>query len=233
MRLLFSASVPKYSDAPDQNEDCADADVYRGIYAISDGASESYNSQLWAQLLVASFLKSPAVSSDWIRAAADGYRSQFDRDSLSWSAQAAFDRGSFATLTGVRVIGDRVRLLGIGDSIAVLTDGSRVCCSFPYTNAEQFKAHPRLLSTVHERNEALVAVGSIGRLTTDWFLGGIRKPTILMMTDALGAWLLKRPERRLERLLEVPSQIAFANLVEAERRSGEMRRDDSTLLRIG
>ena len=53
------------------------------------------------------------------------------------------------------------------------------------------------------------------------------------MTDALGAWLLSAPEERIERLRSLRSRSDFVALVEAARRDGAMRRDDTSLLVIG
>ncbi|KAF0142282.1 MAG: hypothetical protein FD153_630 [Rhodospirillaceae bacterium] len=183
MRVVFVAKVPKLALEPELMEDAADARHYRGLYAVSDGASESYSSAAWARTLVTRFVNTPGVAAAWMAAATKEYNSRFNREAMSWSAQAAFDRGSFATLLGVQIFGDRARVLGIGDSLAVLVSDGRLAASFPYKDAEQFKAHPVLLSTVPEKNAALLAPGIIKRLTTDWSLKGLKAPTILMMTE--------------------------------------------------
>lgn len=232
MRVVFAAKMPKLASEPGLMEDAYNAKHYRGLYAVSDGASESYASAAWARTLVNRFVDNPCVATAWIAAAIKEYNSHFNREAMSWSAQAAFDRGSFATLLGLQISGDRARVLGVGDSLAVLVSDGRLSASFPYQNAEQFKAHPLLLSTVPEKNAALLAPGALKRLTTDWTLKGLKAPTILMMTDAVGAWLLAEPDTRLQRLLTLPSRTAFAALVESERAAGTMRRDDSTLLMV-
>ncbi|KAF0146139.1 MAG: hypothetical protein FD153_181 [Rhodospirillaceae bacterium] len=232
MRVVFIAKVPKLALEPGLMEDAAAARHYRGLYAVSDGASESYGSAAWARTLVTRFVNNPGVGATWVTAAIKEYNSRFNREAMSWSAQAAFDRGSFATLLGVRISGDRARVLGVGDSLAVLVSDGRLTASFPYRDAEQFKAHPVLLSTVPEKNAALLVPGTTKRLTTNWSLKGLKAPTILMMTDALGAWLLADPDIRLQCLLSLPSRTAFAALVDNERAAETMRRDDSTLLRL-
>jgi hypothetical protein len=151
---------------------------------------------------------------------------------MSWSAQAAFDRGSFATLLGLRFDPSdpsNVTVLGIGDSLAVLDDGTNIHDTFPYNEPEQFRANPLLLSTIHDLNADILA----GDFERCWPLSGIKSPKLFCMTDAIGAWLLSaRVERMaLLRALRIPAE--FVALVEKARADGTMRRDDTTLLVIG
>jgi len=235
MRPLFEAQVPKLETAPHEIEDAACCWPQRGLYAISDGASESYHSASWARVLVRRFISHPELGAEWLAAAITEYNSGFDREAMSWSAQAAFDRGSFATLLGLSVSRpeERVRLLAVGDSLAVLASSGRLVASFPYERADQFTARPMLLSTLHERNEVLLRPASLQAMTAEWGLKGTVNPRVLLMTDALGAWLLEAPDERLGVLLGLSSAAAFADLVLEERTTQRMRRDDCTLLVLG
>ncbi len=235
MRLLFQATVPKFASEPEQNEDEAAGRPLQGIYAISDGATESYNSKAWAKVLVTRFVETPSFSAEWLCAAVLEYNRSFDREAMTWSAQAAFDRGSFATLLGLvaPVSAKRARVLGIGDSVALLVDGARILDSFPYKTAEQFRTRPQLLSTIADLNTNFVQPSLVKQCVRSWDLKGLRNPLILLMTDALGAWLLSAPGSRLNRVLSLPSKIAFGALIDSERASGTMRRDDTTLIILG
>ena len=146
---------------------------------------------------------------------------------MSWSAQAAFDRGSFATLLGVRVNASSVSILGIGDSLAVLDDGSEIRATFPYVEPGQFRNNPLLLSTIMDRNTAVLG----DPLQAQWDVKGEDK--LFCMTDAIGAWLLSKRSERMARLRALKSRAEFVTFVEAARARGAMRRDDTTLLVIG
>ncbi len=150
---------------------------------------------------------------------------------MSWSAQASYDLGSFATLLALVFDDDHqgLHIIGIGDSLVVLDDGEEMRASFPYTDADQFKANPLLLSTIHDKNSALLN----SMPTTYWRLDRNPKARIFCMTDALGAWLLSNSAERLPILRELETKEQFIELVEAARRTGDMRRDDSTLLVLG
>jgi hypothetical protein len=116
MRVSFAASVAKYQQDSRLNEDAFGERASHGVYAVSDGASESFDSRVWSKLLVQLFLRNPHVNERWLRRAVTVYAGLFDREAMSWSAQAAFDRGSFATLTGIVIPPTRSPLQGLGSA---------------------------------------------------------------------------------------------------------------------
>ncbi len=73
----------------------------REVYAVSDGASESFASGRWALLLVSRYVRQPKIDAQTLGQAIATYNQAFDRQAMSWSAQASFDR-SFATLLGIQ-----------------------------------------------------------------------------------------------------------------------------------
>ena len=221
----------KHADEPHLNEDAVACREASGVYAVSDGASESYGSRRWARVLVRRFVRLPIIDACWVARSITVYNKGFDRAAMSWSAQAAFDRGSFATLLGVRFDHDfsGVSLLGIGDSLAVLDDGKEIRATYPYSEADQFLNNPLLLSTLHDRNQAILD----GEFLTHWHLSDVAGARLFCMTDALGAWLLAARDDRMRRLRALRCEGEFTELVEDARSFGAMRRDDTTLLVIG
>jgi hypothetical protein len=147
--------------------------------------------------------------------------------------QASFDRGSFASLLGVTHLGAGVvRVLAVGDSIAVLCDGDRILSSFRYSSPNQFDQRPQLLSTNIVEN-AFVDDLQLEEFYTTWNLQEYDRPALLCMTDALGQWVLTRVDEEVSPvtvLRELRSLAAFRHFVAEERAAGRMRRDDTTLL---
>lgn len=229
MRLLHRWTVGKQLAEPYLNEDAAIACSAKGVFVVSDGASESFASRRWARLLVTRYARRPVIDEGWLSQAISDYNTAFDRPTMSWSAQAAFDRGSFATLLGLRFDPSGVSVLGIGDSLAVLDDGAEIRATFPYSEPEQFRANPLLLSTIVDRNTEILGAD----LSTHWRLEGIDVPKLFCMTDAIGAWLLSARAERMAQLRALRTRGEFIDLVEEARADGTMRRDDTTLLVIG
>ena len=59
--------------------------------ALSDGASESYDSRLWANLLATKFAEDPRFGPEWLDAAVSAYHGEHDFAAMSWSQQLAFE----------------------------------------------------------------------------------------------------------------------------------------------
>jgi hypothetical protein len=225
-------SIPKI--AGQRNEDSyqhSKADTF----ALSDGASISFDSASWSQILVRRYARNPVFSIEWLAAAIGDFSKRYDREGLPWMKQASFDRGSFASLLGVQFIDRRkfVKVLAIGDSLAVLCDGDEIIDTYPYSTAEQFSQSPQLLSTNSDENAFLAALDISYDIYAHWPFSGLTRPSLLCMTDALGQWLLSTRADEISPisiLRGITTNREFSDLVEQERGAGRLKRDDTTLL---
>jgi hypothetical protein len=233
-RLPLAFSVPKRED---QNNEDSFRRSTKGVYALSDGASVSFDSASWARILVRRYTRDPEFTREWLSAAIAEFRKLYDRDSLPWMQQASFDKGSFASLLGVRFAegGRAIQVFSVGDSLAVLCDGDRIKASFPLSSAAEFTGSPQLICTNPTHNAFLDNMDFAYDLVADWTFRGLEQPALLCMTDALGHWLLSQRDRDLcpigvLRRLRTPA--AFARFVQEERAAGRMKRDDTTLIAL-
>jgi len=235
MRALFVGSCAKEPDRPEANEDAYVFSADGQRLALSDGASESYDSRLWANLLVRKFAEDPHFDPEWMEAAVSAYHREHDFAAMSWSQQLAFERGCFATLLAIEhdATARRATLFGVGDSVAVLVVGREVVRAWPLDHPDRFKERPTLLSTLREHNgfTQTPEFDAAARINLD--LESFPNPTLLCMTDALGEWTLRmageQPER-LSELIAIRSEEELTTLVVAERAAKRMRIDDSTLV---
>ena len=237
MKLIFSGQVPKDPMFPEANEDIIALATEVGRIAVSDGASESFDSKTWAFLLTNQFLLNPDLNLDWLADAVADYFVRFDLTQMSWSKQAAFERGSFSTLLGVNhcVSHDNVEVFGIGDSIAVLLDGEDYVDSFPYERAEEFQQRPDLFCTNAIFNSIFSSPDFFPRHHKAWSLTGKMTPIILCMTDALGEWAFRKAEEGnpvWKILAGIEDASALEALVQRERQARNMRIDDTTLVTL-
>jgi hypothetical protein len=234
-RLPLAFSVPKVH-GEGRNEDSF-ARSRKGVYALSDGASVSFDSASWSRILVRRYTRNPQFDRAWLAAAIAEFRGLYDRDSMPWMQQASFDKGSFASLLGVRLIdaGRLIQVFSIGDSLAVLCDGDNIKATFPLSAASEFTRSPQLLCTNPMQNVFLDQLDLDYDLTADWTFGGLTQPALLCMTDALGHWLLSRRDddvSPIARLRALRTPTAFARFVQQERGAGRMKRDDTTLIAL-
>lgn len=235
MRLLFEGSCPKDPLGSDINEDRWAFDKVQGTLALCDGASESFDSSVWGQILAEKFVLDPAVTPEWLADAVEGYVSRHDFAAMSWSKQASYERGSFSTLLGIQHIpgNNTVEVLSVGDSLAVLADGDHLTRSWLYTNPERFKDHPTLFSTLSAHNGFVSDTDFWTKRGTHFDLAACKAPRLVCVTDALGEWLLRQMQsggNALARLLALKTDYDLVALVVQERNAGRMRTDDSTLL---
>ncbi len=232
-QLRREFTVPKHDDGS-QNEDKWKAHRGWGRYALSDGASVSFDSATWAQMLVCHYVRDPSIRRDSLKKVAQEFAKRFDWDNLPWHAQAAMERGNFASLLGIRYRAQGLlEIQAIGDTCGVLCDGDAIQQMFPLSHPSQFGNRPHLISTNLSENQ----FDEDGFLRWDWCgefdLQDYQQPRLLCMTDALGLWFLEQSGlgvNPVRRLLELQDIGAFRTFVIDERASGRLRRDDTTLL---
>lgn len=237
MRVLFQGTLPKDPAYPAGNEDACAVDALRGRIAISDGASESYDSRTWSNILVRRFTRDTRLGSAWLSRAVAEFGSRVDRDLLSWSKQASFDRGSFATLLGVRELPGRqaIRIDCVGDTLAVLLDENEVVDTFAYVDAEEFRRPPKLLSTNGTLNSFISAPDFTAVTRRTWSLRRLRSPVLLCMTDGLAEWALRVSQQENDvwsNLASMRVQSDLDAVVQRERAAQNMRVDDVTLVTL-
>lgn len=237
MRVVFCGQAPKDPNYPEATEDVVAIAQDADRLAISDGASESFDSRTWAQLLVENFARSAELSSEWLSAVVRQYNERYDLSRLSWSKHAAFERGSFATLLGLEVFPSHsaVDVLSVGDSLAVLLSNSEVIDSFPYSNAQQFQQRPELLCTIPSHNGFVEDSDFFSRHHKTWCFKQLKSPVVLCMTDALGEWALKMAQEGQPQwvtLQSITEEAQLQSIVRTERQNKRMRVDDVTLVSI-
>jgi hypothetical protein len=227
-KRLYALSLQKRDDSANEDHWCVSLDGR--ICAVSDGASVSFDSGPWALILARRFIEDPVVSREWIQSAIAEYGTAHDREAMAWMLQAAFDRGSFATLLGIAFSPDwrSVRVFAIGDTILAFIDGGRVVRTIPYVRPEEFDQSPQLLSTSPFENRSFDDE-AILNASTELNIASHETPILLIMTDALGRWLLDQPDS----VLSLTNNQLFGEFVERERGEGRLRRNDTTLVVLG
>lgn len=234
-RVDFAASLPKDLNAPALNEDAWAHDESLTCIALSDGASESFDSKSWARLLVDRYAHDQEFTPGWVSGAVKEYVSRVNFEELGWAQQRAFDRGSFATLLGLKLAENDADLdiLCVGDCLGMHVRNGIVLGSYPFTHPEQFDARPSLISTKSASNAFLSEPDFFGNFSRTWTVehGDI----ILAATDALGQWALSEVQAAgsgVGTLLAINTVDEFTELVMQCRANQQMKLDDSTMLRL-
>jgi len=227
-RRVFT--VPKEPDAP--NEDTVRVSDRKNRYALSDGASVSYDSASWSRIVATNYVRNPNVTRTWLDNCIGEFKILHDREAMPWHKQAAYDRGSFTSILGICIEPNaQVRIDAVGDTIAVLCDDGRIVHTFPYSTAEQFEHPPTLLSSDPEKNVMFNGDALCDDRTCVWRVQHLHAPILYCMTDALGHWFLsEQPETAIQRIQSLYSLHRFERFVHDERVAHRLKRDDTTLL---
>ena len=207
--------------------------------AVADGATESSYAKLWAVLLAESYVRSELAGAEFfarLKPARRLWRQRLAGRPLPWFASEKAEQGAFAAFLGVEIDAhaNRWTALAVGDCCLIQIDdvgkGMRAVEAFPLQKSSQFTMSPYLIGSRSEgEGESLKDQIQIGT-------GSLRDGDMLLLaTDAMAAWLLKRQEegrplwKWLYRKLGTPE--SFAALVAHGRKNG-LRNDDFTLVRV-
>jgi len=203
--------------------------------AISNGATASFRSGRWAELLVQRYIADPpeAIDQDWLLPVAELYRKDFELQSLRWNIQEKAGRGGFATLLGIEldVLRRRLFCLSVGDSCLYIRTQSSIRV-FPsrYEASASFLQNPYLIASNPSYNQELSA-----RAKTESYRIPRGQSVLYAVSDCLGRWMSLALERGGTpwHILDEVSRLgtrAFKEFVRSERASGDMEDDDVTLI---
>jgi hypothetical protein len=205
--------------------------------AVADGATESSFAKLWAVLLAESYVRSEVTGAEFfarLNPARRLWRRRLAGRPLPWFASEKAEQGAFAAFLGVQIDAHKNRwtALAMGDCCLMQLDNvgkrMRVVETFPLQKSSQFTMSPYLIGS-RSNGESLNERIQISK-------GSLRDGDMLLLaTDAMAAWLLKRHEEGrplwnwLYRKLGTPE--SFAAIVAYGRKNG-LRNDDFTLVRV-
>lgn len=219
--------------------------------AVSDGASEAMLAARWASELV-----QHAVSASWcqdfvdaVDAAIGGWEAsvaeyiaerEANQHPLQWYEEPGIEQGAYATIVALWLDDPldghqhegRFDAWALGDSCLFQVRDDSAVAAFPIHDASAFDTSPAL---VHSKTPDLTLVHKhIHHIAGTWQSGD----TFYLATDALSQWFLSqierggRPWQTLCDLGTDAMPIGFDAWVDEQRRQGELRNDDTTLLRI-
>lgn len=258
---LSSFRVPKHGSSVEECEDAigiGPAPLCDGGFdrrylrvAVADGASEAVLAGRWANELVQKFALAPS-SADLgatLDRAIDGWTASVatyieERESaetpIQWYEEPGLDRGAYATVVALRLVDPSTNdglegafdAWALGDACLFQVRDDVLIASFPLDDAGAFDSSPQLVpskpaATAVVRDHILHATGT-------WRSGDL----FLMATDALSHWFLTevshdRQPWSLWRDFDTNGcDYKFDDWVADRRTAGELRNDDTTLLRI-
>ena len=251
---IASFSLQKGGNYPDENDDAWRPKGKHGVRsvrlraAVSDGATEGFQSGRWANFLVEAFTRSASLD---VQRVARRARRRWDRwlsayldersraKPIQWWEEPGLERGAFASIIGLQIKastdgdGSHWDAIAIGDSCLFHVRGTELLHAFPISDSTAFTNRPVLLPS----NIAYIQPQTD---KADYATGGECRPddTFYLATDAFAQWILARSEDDRSpwlalRDLDTDAEIRqFDDWVRDLRASGELKNDDATLVRV-
>lgn len=209
-------------------------------FAVSDGATEAFDSRRWAKDLVATWVTarlewSPEVFVQTVKLIGERFTRRINRKTLPWYAAEKAASGSFAAFVGIELTADgEWKALAVGDCCMFHERGAELMAAFPLTAPESFNSRPVLIPSLPHAIDA--AVGELKTCTGQLETGD----RIWLMSDAIACWYLSNHSGAADgasssnRLLSavLAGDAETAALIRNERALGNLRNDDVALLHI-
>lgn len=214
----------KYAINPDNN-----------LFALADGTTQSFKSELWAEIITTEFIKNPNFNPADLISRFKKVVPIFKNTRFNFNAnpaKASLERtkqsiGGTATFIGVQIKNDsEVEIISCGDSNLFHLGPKNIVKPFPYTNVKELDANNHFINTeVLLKNE----VGeSFFKQTT---LECHPQDIIIMATDALSRLILKNPNT-INELLNIYSFEKLHDFCLKKWENKELEEDDISAIII-
>lgn len=223
---IHKRSVSGFSDIQDKY--CYSEE--KGIIAISDGATQGFKSEIWAEMLVNNFVQNPEFEIEKFLIDLEKYAQDFSEIEFEPNPNPALRilelrkiaDGSYATFMGIEVRKDTLRYVSSGDVCGFVktTDGLQ---SFPFSNVEELDKDKGFLSTTrllnHQVKQEQFRSGKLSIKEND---------KIILMTDAV-ARLTLRDNNIIDKILHLEDFESFKDYIISEWEAKRLEEDDITI----
>lgn len=250
MKLVWKAfSLCKQGNREEENEDAIYPQLVNGSSlfadqfscAMSDGATTSSFSKLWASLLVKESSLSHNLTTDFnhtINAARASWKAALPDEDLPWPTAIKVRQGAFATLMWFHIWQKNGTFFStttpaengwaanaVGDTCLFQVAKGKFVSTYPFTQASEFSNTPNLIST----NLAYMR-SKTGTSSGNWQKGD----HFLIATDALSEWMIRNLESgSLNWPLiseNLTSLVRFQTWIRYLRRQSLIKNDDTSLI---
>lgn len=205
-------------------------DNRKQIYAISDGATQGYKSEIWSEKLVKSFVDKPNFEVNSLLQDFKNYAESFQKipntENSNPALRALEERkrmqGGFATFMGVKIEGGELEYISSGD-VCGFVKSDDILQGFPFSKVEELDQDKGFLGTqkvINGENKAeQFRQGKISLKKGD---------RVILMTDAI-ARLTLRDKSILDRILSFRNYENFFQFITKEWENKRLEEDDITI----
>ena len=167
------------------------------IFALADGTTQSFNSEIWAEIITKGFVKNPTFNvieliSTFTKQVSEYKSAKFEFSSNPAKAsleKAKQNKGGTATFMGLHFTTEnKIELISCGDTNLYLLNSENKVIAFPFTDVDSLDANNNFINTEqlleNKIDETFFKLKSIEYRSDD---------KIIIATDALSRLILKKP----------------------------------------
>jgi hypothetical protein len=210
----------------------------QGRFALSDGASTSFDSRGWARTLCWQFMRNANVGADWLETARLRYARRAPVvDDDDWSSTYAAERGSFATFLGLTLTDVALKGYAIGDSVVFVVTADEKVVTYPDLTVSNFSEPPKLLCSrpgrsAFDDSEESFSNSEFHVLVPE---GGWQGTVLIAATDAVAQWVVGAVDdtERISRLRLISrhrDNASFEAWISEAINLGQIKHDDCSVL---
>lgn len=230
--------LPKRDSRPSECEDAIGSNLSLLRFAVSDGATEGFDSRRWAHYLAAAWACVPQLDLDLsllhshVEALGQRLSRKHHGVSLPWYLEEKASQGAFAAFVGLHIQPSGTwEAIAVGDCCLVHLN-EHYFYSFPLSAPDEFSSRPVLIPSLIDKYKPCDEAVRLSRGTTQ---PGDR---FLLMSDAIASWYLGTRIANLDLLRDFTNAIdsadksALVDLVRRERADHHLRNDDVAILSV-
>jgi hypothetical protein len=204
-------------------------------FALADGTTQSFNSELWAKIITTEFVKSPNFEPLNLISQFKGCVQAYKDEMISFStnpAKASLERakqskGGTATFIGLQINKENsVDVISCGDTNLFLLNSENKIKTFPFSDINSLDANNHFINT-----EVLLQNHIDKTFFKHTSIKCNQNDTIILATDALSRLILKKPDNITE-LLNIQSFEHFHDFCIKKWEGKELEEDDISAIII-
>jgi serine/threonine protein phosphatase PrpC len=199
------------------------------IVALSDGTTQGYRSEEWAQYLVNEFIKNPSFTNKTFKKFIDNISdievknkspNTIKNPSIAWLDKQKKEEGASATLIAIKLYEKtkKYKMIAYGDCKIFIIRNGKLFCSFPKIVNTSF---------INSKNK-VIDEASIFTDEGDF----VENDRFIIATDAIADFISNYFKNEIENILELKSFKSFMNLVEESFLNRSLEMDDITLIDV-
>lgn len=202
--------------------------------ALSDGTTQSFKSELWAEMLVNNFAKNPSFDLDSLKVSFKSLATEFKNMDFDFSLnfakasleKAKRDKGGTATFMGLQLIDDcTIKVINCGDTCLFIVRDNNII-SFPFKNLEELDNNNFFINSRKLLDD---------EIENDFFnldeISIQKDDLIILATDAISRLIFRKPEI-ISSILECNNFEDFKDFCELNWKNNDLEEDDISIVTI-